>query len=274
MPRFARCICDMFLPPFFPAPALIPFVPAGSACAASRFSIHASRIAIKNPLGRQKPKPLPGSKTIHASTNNLARKLNYVTQLRIPQPALPPPLPLQPNTFIARLLSCNNKTPHLSMHFLPLITASAPTVSKTIHHWIYSVGGLGFILLGLLDNSIIPLPGSMDVLLILLSARPSQLWLYYGIMATIGSVIAGFVTYRIARKGGKNALEKGFSRKRLNRVYKIFERWGFWSVAIPAILPPPVPMTAFLLAAGALQYPIKKFLLALSIGRFLRYSVL
>jgi membrane protein YqaA with SNARE-associated domain len=160
------------------------------------------------------------------------------------------------------------------MHFLHLITASAPTVSKTIHHWIYSVGGLGFILLGLLDNSIIPLPGSMDVLLILLSARQSQLWLYYGIMATIGSVIGGFVTYRIARKGGKGALEKRLSRKRLNRVYKIFERWGFWSVAIPAILPPPVPMTAFLLAAGALQYPIKKFLLALSIGRFLRYSVL
>jgi membrane protein YqaA with SNARE-associated domain len=160
------------------------------------------------------------------------------------------------------------------MHLLHFITASAPAVTKTINHWIYSVGGLGFILLGLLDNSIIPLPGSMDVLLILLAARQSQLWLYYGVMATIGSVLGGFVTYRIARKGGKTALEKRFSRKRLDRVYEIFERWGFWSVAIPALLPPPVPMTAFIFAAGALQYPIKKFLLALSIGRFCRYSVL
>jgi membrane protein YqaA with SNARE-associated domain len=160
------------------------------------------------------------------------------------------------------------------MHLLHFITASAPAVTKTINHWIYSVGGLGFILLGLLDNSIIPLPGSMDVLLILLAARQSQLWLYYGVMATIGSVLGGFVTYRIARKGGKTALEKRFSRKRLDRVYEIFERWGFWSVAIPALLPPPVPMTAFIFAAGALQYPIKKFLLALSIGRFCRYSIL
>jgi membrane protein YqaA with SNARE-associated domain len=154
------------------------------------------------------------------------------------------------------------------------ILASAHTVTKSVNHWIYSLGGVGFILLGLLDNSIIPLPGSMDVLLILLSARQSQLWLYYGIMATIGSVIGGFVTYRIARKGGKDALEKRFSQKRLDRVYQIFERWGFWSVAVPALLPPPVPMTAFIFAAGALQYPVKKFLLALSIGRFLRYSIL
>jgi membrane protein YqaA with SNARE-associated domain len=154
------------------------------------------------------------------------------------------------------------------------ILASAHTVTKSVNHWIYSLGGLGFILLGLLDNSIIPLPGSMDILLILLSARQSQLWLYYGIMATIGSVIGGFVTYRIARKGGKDALEKRFTQSRLNRVYQIFERWGFWSVAVPALLPPPVPMTAFIFAAGALQYPVKKFLLALSIGRLLRYSIL
>jgi hypothetical protein len=42
-----------------------------------------------------------------------------------------------------------------------------------------------------------------DVLTIVLSARNPQLWSYYALMATLGSVIGGFVTYRLARKGGE-----------------------------------------------------------------------
>src|SRR5438552_4736359 len=62
----------------------------------------------------------------------------------------------------------------------------------------------------LLDSSVIPLPGSMDVLTIILSARKQELWLYYALMATIGSVIGGYVTYRLARKGGKYTLGRTF----------------------------------------------------------------
>ncbi|PYV60940.1 MAG: hypothetical protein DMG98_00005, partial [Acidobacteria bacterium] len=76
-----------------------------------------------------------------------------------------------------------------------IASAAAPTVARTVKYWIYQLGGVGFIPLGLLDNSIIPLPGSMDVLTIFLSARKEQLWLYYALMATVGSVAGGFVTY-------------------------------------------------------------------------------
>jgi membrane protein YqaA with SNARE-associated domain len=155
-----------------------------------------------------------------------------------------------------------------------IITAVAPTVAHRLNHWLYQLGGLGFIPLGLLDNSIMPLPGSMDVLIIVLSARSGQLWLYYALMATLGSVIGGYVTYRLARKGGKAALEDRFPKKKLGKVYKIFERWGFWAILFPALLPPPVPTTAFLFAAGALQYPVKKFLAALAMGRAIRYTLL
>jgi membrane protein YqaA with SNARE-associated domain len=154
------------------------------------------------------------------------------------------------------------------------IAAAVPTALRSMRHWIFHLGGLGLIPLGLLDNSPIPLPGIMDVATILLAGRQQQLWLYYAVMATLGSVLGGFVTYRLARKGGKEALERRFARRKVDRVCDIFERWGFSAIAIPAFLPPPMPMVPFLLAAGAMQYPARKFLLALSIGRLARYLVI
>ncbi len=154
------------------------------------------------------------------------------------------------------------------------IAAVAPTVARSLRRWIYHLGGLGFIPLGLIDSSVIPLPGSMDVLTIVLAARHPELWVYYAVMATIGSVIGGFVTYRLARKGGKESLSRRFSAKTLKRVYEIFERWGFAAIAIPAVLPPPMPFVPFLLAAGAMQYSVKKFLAAMTLGRIVRYMIL
>jgi len=60
----------------------------------------------------------------------------------------------------------------------------------------------------------------------------------------------------------------------MGKIYKTFERWGFAAIAIPALLPPPMPMVPFLFAAGALQYPVKKFLIALTLGRLARYAIL
>lgn len=154
------------------------------------------------------------------------------------------------------------------------IAAVAPAAVRSAWRWIFHLGGLGFIPLGLLDSSVIPIPGSMDLLTVLLSARHAEWWLYYAVMATIGSVIGGTVTYVLARKGGKETLARKFPRKKLERVYKIFGRWGFGAIAIPALLPPPVPLVPFLLAAGAMRYSLSKFLAAMTLGRIVRYSIL
>lgn len=114
----------------------------------------------------------------------------------------------------------------------------------------------------------------MDVVTILLAAHHREPWFYYTIMATAGALLGGYLTYRMARKGGKETLEKRFSQKKVKKVYAIFERWGFASVAIPAMLPPPFPIVPMLLAAGAMQYPTRKFLTALAVGRGIRYSIL
>lgn len=145
---------------------------------------------------------------------------------------------------------------------------------KRLPVWAIHLGGFGLILLGLMDSSIIPLPGSMDILTVILAARSPRFWPYYALMATVGSVAGGYITYHLVRKQGKHSLGKRLSKKRMQKVTKIFERWGFGAVVIPAILPPPMPMVPFILAAGAMQYSAKKFLGAFALGRGIRFTIL
>jgi membrane protein YqaA with SNARE-associated domain len=157
------------------------------------------------------------------------------------------------------------------MHWLAIVLVVS---KKSALRWLVHLGGPGLILLGLADNSLIPLPGSTDVVTILLAAHHRTLWVYYALMATAGAVLGGYLTYRMARKGGKETLEKRFSKKKTDKIYAIFSRWGFAAVAIPAMLPPPFPIVPMLLAAGAMQYSTGKFLTALAVGRGIRYTIL
>jgi membrane protein YqaA with SNARE-associated domain len=153
----------------------------------------------------------------------------------------------------------------IQVHFL---------MAVSVWNWLRHLGGVGLVILGLADNSVVPLPGSMDVLTILLAARHKQLWWYYAFMATVGAVIGGYITYGLARKGGKEAFERKLSKSKADKVFKRFEKWGFFAVAVPAILPPPFPIVPFLLAAGAMQYSRQKFLAALALGRGIRFTII
>ena len=144
----------------------------------------------------------------------------------------------------------------------------------TIGDWLERLGGAGLVLLGLADNSVVPLPGSMDAAVIILSAHQKGWWWYYALMATIGGIVGGYVTYGLARKGGKEALAKKLPRQKAEKVRNTFEKYGFWSLFVPALLPPPVPFTPFLIAAGALQYSRHRFFLAVGLARTVRYSAL
>ncbi len=140
--------------------------------------------------------------------------------------------------------------------------------------WLRRLGGPGLILLGILDNSAVPLPGSMDVFLVILSADQRDWWPYYAFMATAGSVVGGYLTYRLARGEGKGNLGKRLKRSQMEKVHDAFDKWGFWAIAVPALIPPPFPMTPFLIAAGATQYSRNKFIGALVLGRGIRYTIL
>src|ERR1700683_2526086 len=136
------------------------------------------------------------------------------------------------------------------LHLNPLL---AVPLWRQLRH----LGGIGLIVLGLIDNSVIPVTGSMDVLTIWLAPRHREPWAYYGLMATLGAVIGGYITYALARKGGKEVMKRKLSKKRAAQVSKTFARWEFAAIVIPALLPPPFPFLPFLIAAGAMQYSRK-----------------
>jgi len=162
------------------------------------------------------------------------------------------------------------------MLWFELAAAARQTVTHSVWRWLFHLGGLGFIPLGLLDSSLVPLPGSMDVLTIVLASRTDK-WewrLYYVVLATVGSVAGAYLTYKLGKKGGEKALEERISKKRLKRVRLLFEKWGFSAIALPALLPPPIPLVPFVLVAGAMKYSAKKFVAALAVGRALRYTIL
>ncbi len=140
--------------------------------------------------------------------------------------------------------------------------------------WLYRLGGFGLILLAFLDNSLIPLPGSMDLLTIVLCAHHKEMWWYYAIMATVGSVLGAYPTYKMGQKGGKEALEKKVSKARLEQVYAKFDKYGAWAIVVPALIPPPFPLSPFLTAAGTLELPRRKFFASLALARGVRYFVI
>lgn len=144
----------------------------------------------------------------------------------------------------------------------------------TIGAWLERLGGLGLILLGFADNSLIPMPGSMDALTIILSAHQKAWWPYYAAMATIGGMVGGYATYALGAKSGEAALEKKLPKKKAEKIYRLFNKYGFWSLFVPALLPPPVPYSPFLLVAGALKYSRRNFFIAVGTARAIRYGLL
>jgi len=154
---------------------------------------------------------------------------------------------------------------------LVLLSARSDAVWK----WLHRLGGPGLVLLGIADN----LPfgsapaGSVDIFVIVLSAHQPHWWAYYAVMATVGEVLGGYLTYRLAEKGGQQTLEKKVGKSRAEKLYKAFEKRGAFTIFSGAILPPPFPFTPVVMAAGVLQYPHRKFFAALTAGRAARFLI-
>ena len=117
----------------------------------------------------------------------------------------------------------------------------------------------GAYVLGALDASMVFfLPFGIDAVVIYLSARNSMLFWLYPLLATAGSVTGAAVTYWIGYKGGELGLERLIPRNRLERFRKRVEKGGAAAMAVPALLPPPFPLTPFVLTCGALKADLAK----------------
>ncbi len=164
--------------------------------------------------------------------------------------------------------------------FLLNAVLTAAPVSGTGSHklgWVINLGGVGLFGLAVLDSSVIPvsLPGSTDLVLLLLTVFRSKSIVspvIFGSCAFAGSVTGGYMTWATGKRGGEAALEKLGKGRLVRRVQGWVKRNGVVSVAIAALLPPPIPLMPFLFAAGAMGLSRIRFFIAYGGGRALRYG--
>ena len=129
------------------------------------------------------------------------------------------------------------------------------------------------IVIGALDSSLLSLPEINDYLVVGRCFKQPSAAFYFPLFAALGSVIGCLVLYTIMRRGGQALLRRRFKRENIERVERVYARYGFLAIAIPALLPPPMPFKIFVATAGTLEYPRWKFLATVMLARSVRYYV-
>jgi membrane protein YqaA with SNARE-associated domain len=149
-----------------------------------------------------------------------------------------------------------------------------PTPKFHLPNWLQAIvataGGLGLFLIAFLDSSVLTFPVVNDLLLINLSIRNPARMPYYAAMATLGSVGGCLLLYYLARKGGEAMFHK-HAGPRARHIHAWINRNGFISILVTALLPPPTPFKVFVIAAGALEMPLRTFVIGLLVARGFRF---
>lgn len=135
------------------------------------------------------------------------------------------------------------------------------------------IAGPAMILIGALDSSLLSLPEINDYLVVMRCFNNPRSVFIFPLFAAAGSVIGCLLLYTIMRRGGQAVMRRRFKREHIERVERAYARYGFLALAVPALLPPPMPFKIFVATAGALEYPRWRFVATIMIARSLRYYV-
>ena len=132
----------------------------------------------------------------------------------------------------------------------------------------------GAFLMAALDTSMLFfLPFGIDAVVIFLAARNEELFWLYPLLATAGSLTGAAVTFWIGRKAGEVGIERLVPSRRLERLKCKVNEKGAVALAVPALLPPPFPLTPFILTCGALDVSRPRFFVTFGLVRLLRFGV-
>jgi membrane protein YqaA with SNARE-associated domain len=142
--------------------------------------------------------------------------------------------------------------------------------SFIVHVPIY-IAGPAMILIGALDSSLLSLPEINDYLVVARCYTHPRAVFFFPLFASTGSALGCLLLYTILQRGGLAVLHRRFKLEHVQRVEHAYARFGIFALAIPALLPPPMPFKIFVATAGALQFPRRKFLLTILIARSVRY---
>lgn len=132
----------------------------------------------------------------------------------------------------------------------------------------------GVVVLAALDSSLfVFVPLGNDALVVYMTARNRDAFWIYPLLATLGSTLGAALTYWIGTALGDAGLDRLMPRRRAERLKSRLERTGALALAAPAILPPPFPLTAFVLTSGALRVDAARFFGVFAATRVIRFGI-
>lgn len=149
------------------------------------------------------------------------------------------------------------------------------STTRWVLRFFLRLGIFGLFLMSALDSSFLVLPFGNDLLLIALVSRnrESLIWIAYVIVSAVGSVVGVFFVDLVMRKAGETGLERFVSRNRIEKLKAKLENKGGITVFVATLIPPPFPFTPVVMTASALQSPRGKLLIAVFLGRLVRFGI-
>lgn len=141
--------------------------------------------------------------------------------------------------------------------------------------WLIHFGLFGIFAVAAVDASLIPwpVPGSSDLLVLLLTAHRGNPWLAT-LAGVAGSLTGGYFTWSAGKAGGEALLRRYAFGGLVQRIEVWVKKNGMLTVGVACILPPPLPLMPFLVAAGALGVSRTRYMIALGTARALRYGLI
>jgi len=141
-----------------------------------------------------------------------------------------------------------------------------------ILHVLAPLGMWGVFAIAFADSALLGMP--VDAVVAVYVYQDHRRFLFYVVMASVGSALGSVPLYLIGYLGGEKVLRKRISEERFQSIHRSFEQHEFWALMFPGMLPPPTPFKIFVLGAAVFEMRFRDFLAAIFAGRFVRFLVL
>src|SRR3984885_4782769 len=182
------------------------------------------------------------------------------------------PVPIQPATkTTGAAVPIQSDHVHLLLllksigHILARYTAWILGLMKVLGIW-------GPFVIAFADSALLGMP--VDFIVATYVYQDRRRLLVYIVMASLGSALGSIPLYIIGYFGGEKVLRKRISEERFLKIHRSFEEHEFWALMFPGMLPPPMPFKILVLGAAVFEMRFRDFLVAIFLGRFVRFLVL
>ena len=137
--------------------------------------------------------------------------------------------------------------------------------------WLTALGPIGAFLVSLLDGVAVPIPQGVDALVIAQAIAAPQTAYWGAALAVVGSTLGSSILYFVAKRTGRVMLEKKASASGIEKIRQKIDHLGALVLLIPTMIPLPLPMKLFVIAAGVFQVRFEQFLVVIAAARCARY---